>query len=187
MDDYPQKEPFAEGKPHYEKTPGGDYLGPAPDDNARQWGMLSHLLGLLIGFFTGFGFIGPLIVLLTKKEEHPFIEDQATEALNFHISILIYFLAAGASDAVDGFLAKRFNMSSEIGRLLDPLADKALLVSIYVALGISGAVQHLFGMKHVETIIAVNTDPDAPIFNVATYGASVDLFELADALEKQFN
>ncbi len=48
----------------------------------------------------------------------------------------ILFLIAGMSDAVDGFLAKRFNMGSEIGRLLDPLADKALLVSIYVALGI---------------------------------------------------
>lgn len=48
----------------------------------------------------------------------------------------ILFLIAGISDAVDGFLAKRFNMGSEIGRLLDPLADKALLVSIYVALGI---------------------------------------------------
>lgn len=58
---------------------------------------------------------------------------------------------------------------------------------LYVALGISGAVQHLHGMKHVETIVAVNTDRNAPIYNVATYGAAVDLFELADALEKSFN
>jgi cardiolipin synthase len=49
------------------------------------------------------------------------------------------FVVAGVSDAVDGFLAKRFNMASELGALLDPLADKALLVSIYVALGIWGA------------------------------------------------
>ncbi len=45
------------------------------------------------------------------------------------------FLAAGVSDAVDGFLAKRFGMASELGAYLDPLADKALIVSIYVALG----------------------------------------------------
>ena len=50
------------------------------------------------------------------------------------------FIIAGVSDAVDGFLAKRFNMSSELGALLDPLADKALLVSIYMALGIWGAI-----------------------------------------------
>jgi cardiolipin synthase len=50
------------------------------------------------------------------------------------------FVVAGLSDAIDGFLAKRFNMSSELGALLDPLADKALLVSIFVALGIVGAV-----------------------------------------------
>jgi cardiolipin synthase len=50
------------------------------------------------------------------------------------------FIIAGVSDAVDGFLAKRFNMASDLGALLDPLADKALLVSIYVALGIWGAV-----------------------------------------------
>ena len=50
------------------------------------------------------------------------------------------FLVAGISDAVDGFLAKRFHMASELGAYLDPLADKALIVSIYVALGIAGAL-----------------------------------------------
>ena len=59
--------------------------------------------------------------------------------------------------------------------------------SLYLALGISGAVQHLAGMKHVDTIIAVNTDPEAPIFNVAHHGACVDIFELAEALEREFN
>jgi cardiolipin synthase (CMP-forming) len=50
------------------------------------------------------------------------------------------FVVAGVSDAIDGFLAKRFNLTSELGALLDPLADKALLVSIYMALGIWGAI-----------------------------------------------
>jgi cardiolipin synthase len=48
----------------------------------------------------------------------------------------VLFVAAGVSDAVDGFLAKRFGMKTELGAYLDPLADKAMLVSIYVALGI---------------------------------------------------
>lgn len=52
----------------------------------------------------------------------------------------ILFLIAGVSDAVDGFLAKRFGMASELGAFLDPLADKVLLVSIYVALGIAEAM-----------------------------------------------
>ncbi len=50
------------------------------------------------------------------------------------------FLAAGISDGVDGFLAKRFHMTSELGAYLDPLADKALIVSIYVSLGIALAL-----------------------------------------------
>lgn len=52
----------------------------------------------------------------------------------------LLFLAAGISDAVDGFLAKRFGMATELGAYLDPLADKVLIVSIYVALGITGAL-----------------------------------------------
>ena len=48
------------------------------------------------------------------------------------------FVAAGISDALDGFIAKRFDMETELGKYLDPLADKALLVSVYVSLGIEG-------------------------------------------------
>lgn len=52
----------------------------------------------------------------------------------------VLFLAAGVSDAVDGFLAKRFGMTTELGAYLDPLADKALIVSIYLALGVNGFI-----------------------------------------------
>jgi cardiolipin synthase (CMP-forming) len=52
----------------------------------------------------------------------------------------LLFLAAGVSDAVDGFLAKRFGMATELGAYLDPLADKTMIVSIYVALGIAEAI-----------------------------------------------
>jgi cardiolipin synthase len=52
----------------------------------------------------------------------------------------LVFLLAGLSDLIDGFLAKRFNMATELGAYLDPLADKAMIVSIYVTLGIAGAI-----------------------------------------------
>lgn len=53
---------------------------------------------------------------------------------------------------------------------------------LYLALGISGAPEHLEGMKGAELIVAINTDKKAPIFNYAHYGATVDLFELAEAM-----
>ena len=63
----------------------------------------------------------------------------AITAHEMRIAFLL-FLIAGLSDAVDGFLAKRFNMTSELGAYLDPLADKVLIMSIYVALGITEAI-----------------------------------------------
>jgi cardiolipin synthase (CMP-forming) len=61
-------------------------------------------------------------------------------ATGWMLFAFVLFLAAGVSDAIDGYLAKRFGMTSELGSYLDPLADKALIVSIYVTLGISGDI-----------------------------------------------
>jgi electron transfer flavoprotein alpha subunit len=65
-------------------------------------------------------------------------------------------------------------------------SGKTVKPTVYLAFGISGAVQHLAGMKTAGTIIAVNTDPEAAIFSVAQYGAKADLFDVAEELEKLF-
>lgn len=59
--------------------------------------------------------------------------------------------------------------------------------SVYLALGISGSVQHMAGMKHVPNIIAINTDPEASIFSIARYGVVADIFDIAEELENHFD
>jgi electron transfer flavoprotein alpha subunit len=105
-----------------------------------------------------------------EEEENLELIEELAEALDAT-------LAASRPIVDSGWLPK----NRQVGQ-----SGKVVTPTVYLAIGISGAVQHVAGMKGADTIIAVNTDPDAPIFDIADYGIVDDLFEVVPELIEQF-
>ena len=101
-----------------------------------------------------------------KSQENLAVAEQLAQAFGAE-------LAASRPICDNGWLP----MERQIGSSGQTVAPK-----LYVAVGISGAIQHLVGMKGARTIVAINKDADAPIFEIADYGITADLFEVAPAL-----
>jgi electron transfer flavoprotein alpha subunit len=172
-------------------------LGPAP-----------HVVSFQIGAFRGDQAtkksspapVRPLTVTLQaaavrEKPEPPFQE--ARQAVDLSRAERIVAVGRGIKDQEHIPLAQK--LADALGAELAasrPICDAGWLPmerqvgssgqtvapKLYVALGISGAIQHLVGMKGAGAIVAVNKDPDAPIFEVADYGIVGDLFEIVPAL-----
>jgi electron transfer flavoprotein alpha subunit len=106
------------------------------------------------------------------------IEEEENLDLIFDLAEALDATVSSSRPIVDnGWLPK----NRQVGQ-----SGKVVTPEFYIAIGISGAVQHVAGMKGAENIVAINTDPNAPIFDIADYGIHGDLFDVVPALIEEF-
>lgn len=151
---------------------------------------------------TGTATFSELAVSATGRGRHLEYVDAAGES-DVDITKADFLLSIGRGVGEKESIAQFEELAAAMGATLGvsrPLVDagwmpasrqvgqsgKTVKPKVYLAFGISGAVQHLAGMKTSGTIIAVNTDPEAAIFGVAHYGAVCDIFDVAEELEKLY-
>lgn len=102
------------------------------------------------------------------------IEEEENLELIFELADAMGATVSASRPIVDNEWLPKNRQVGQSGKVVEP--------KIYLAIGISGAVQHVAGMKGSESIIAINTDPNAPIFDIADYGIVGDLFEVVPEL-----
>jgi electron transfer flavoprotein alpha subunit len=140
--------------------------------------------------------------LQSRAKAREFIELSAGDDVD--MTAAEFILTVGRGIGEEAKVAQFRELADAVGATLGcsrPIADAGWLpksrqvgqsgktasaCKLYIAMGVSGAIQHLAGMKHVATIVAVNTDAEASIFSVAKYGIVGDIFEIADELRKLF-
>jgi electron transfer flavoprotein alpha subunit len=144
----------------------------------------------------------PVPAVRTRLSSRSFVEVSSGDDVDMTAAEFILSIGRGIGEQTN---VERFReLATAVGATLGcsrPIADAGWLpksrqvgqsgktasaCKLYVAMGISGAIQHLAGMKHVGTIVAVNADAGASIFSVARYGIVGDVFEIADALQAHF-
>ncbi len=137
-----------------------------------------------------------------RTDHYRFIEPESTEDVDIAQAefILSVGRGVGEEDNIEIFRELSDLMEFTLG-CSRPIADSGWLpksrqvgqsgktvsdCQVYLAMGISGSVQHMAGMKHVPNIIAVNTDPEASVFSIAHYGVVADMFDIAEELRSQY-